>query len=187
MFESVKHCVRSGLQQLARRAEPLHHFSRQGRQQRHFRRRRVVHQIFRIGDAQDADGLLAGLQIGLRLRAVRFGLLEIGLGDGLVRVEVLRALVKLVRELKGVARFDVGRAQQRIVGAGDVEHRLARAHLLARRDHDAAYRASHLRDHRRGLEGVVGDRAGEPQSARQRRLRDRVDLDVRHLVGRQRE
>ena len=46
-----------------------------------------------------------------RLRASRFGLLEIGLRDGFVRVEILRALVKFVGELEGVARFDVGGAQ----------------------------------------------------------------------------
>ena len=76
----------AGLQQLPRRAEPLHHFSRQGRQQRHFRRGRAGYQVFRIRYSQDPDGLFAGLQVGLCLRAGRFGLLEIGLCDGLVRV-----------------------------------------------------------------------------------------------------
>ena len=41
-----------------------------------------------------------------------------------------------------------------------------------------------LRDDRRGVEGVVSDRAGEAKSARQRRGLDGDDLDVRHLVRR---
>ena len=75
--------------------------------------------------------------------------------------------------------------RNRIVGAGDVKHWLACGHMLTGRDQDAAYRASHLRDHRRRQEGVVRDRAGEAQSSRHGRLRDSVNLDVRDLVGRE--
>src|SRR5215831_8931088 len=102
-------------------------------------------------------------------------------------VEVLRAFVEAVGELRGVARLDVRRAQLRIVGTGYEEQRLARADMLAWHRHDAAYRPADLRDHWRGHEVVVGDRAREAQSARQLRRRDGVNLDVGHLVRLQRE
>ncbi len=102
-------------------------------------------------------------------------------------VKVLCAAVELVGELEGVACLDIGRAQQGVVRAGDVKQRLAGAHVLTLHHHDATDWAAHLRDHRRSFEVIVFNCASEAERACQRSLFDCDNLDVRHLVGRQRE
>ena len=54
--------------------------------------------------------------------------------------------------------------------------------MLARHDQNPAHRPAHLGDHRRGLESVVGHRAGQPQRARELAGLNGDHLHVRHLV-----
>ena len=131
--------------------------------------------------------MFARLQIRLRQRACRFSLLEIGLRDGFVLVKVLRALEGFIRKLEGFARFEITGTEQGIIRTGHEQERLAGTHMLAGRDQDAADRSSHLRDHRRGLETIVGDGSRQPESALQRRLGHSENLDMRHLFGGQGE
>ena len=86
---------------------------------------------FGIVDAEDAEGILAGLKIGLSLRAVGFGGLEVGQGDGAVIEKILRASEKLIGKEIGIARLDVGGARSGVIGAVDGEERLPLMHGLA--------------------------------------------------------
>ncbi len=69
----------------------------------------------------------------MSLSAIRLGLIEIGLGDGTVGEKISRAIVELVGQSIGVARFDVSGARGGIVRAGDGEQRLALVNDLAGR------------------------------------------------------
>ena len=91
---------RARLQHLPRRNQPLHHFSADRREQRNLRGGRRLLQILRLRNAQNFHALLGRVQIRLRLVAIRFGLQQIALGDGVVLVEILRAVVILVRHAK---------------------------------------------------------------------------------------
>ena len=91
-----------------------------------------LRQIGGILDAKNLHPLLGGVQVCLRLVAVRFGLLQIALGDGVVLVQILGAGVVLVREAVGVRGLQIGVQQLRVVGAADLEHGLAGLDLLAR-------------------------------------------------------
>jgi hypothetical protein len=87
------------LQELAGCTLPLDDFAGRRRQQRDLGGGWIVHKIFRTCDADNLDRLCTGVEIGLRLRARRFGLFEVGLRDGAVRVEILRSFVELVGQL----------------------------------------------------------------------------------------
>ncbi len=156
----------AGLQQLPGSHVAFHDFAANRRVQWNFRRGRFF-QVFRLRNSQNFQSEQRGVQIGLRLDAVRFGLQQIAFGDGVVVVQILRAIVVLVCDAERITRFQVGGEQQRIVRAAHFQQRLALLHSLSRHRQQPAYRATDLRDHRRGLEGVVGDGAGEPQHARQ--------------------
>ena len=56
-----------------------------------------------LGNADDTQRLLCGFQVGLRLHFGGLGRLEVTLGDGMMRVEILGARVVLVREGVDVA------------------------------------------------------------------------------------
>jgi hypothetical protein len=53
-------------------------------------------------NAQHAQRVAHRFHIGLRLRPVGFGLLQIALGDGLMCVEILRALIVFVGQLEDI-------------------------------------------------------------------------------------
>ncbi len=118
---------------------------------------------FGIADAQSAEGVFAGLEIRLSLVARGLGLLEVGLGDGAVREEVLSAGEKFFRKKIGIAGFEVGGAGGRVVWAGDGEERLAGVDGLAGRDEKFMDGAADGGENRRSLERVVGHGASEPQ------------------------
>ncbi len=118
----------AGLQQLAGARRGARQFLPHGSEDGDLRSGfgRIFRERFGIVDAQDAKGVFAGLEIGLGLGAVGFGLLKVGFGDGAVSEEVLRAIVELVGEEKRSAGFEVGGARGGVVRAVDSEQRLAR-------------------------------------------------------------
>src|SRR5208283_2382927 len=82
----------------------------------------------------------------------------------------------------GVLGFDVGGARGGIIGAGHGEERLAGLHEFTGGDEDLVDRPANGGENGSGGEGVVGDRAGEAESARERRFFRGHDLNVRHLL-----
>ena len=105
MSEMVKHCVAPACSNWPGPTRRSVISPADRREHRHLRRGRIFQQGFRVADAQHAQRIRARFHIRLRLRACRFGLLQIGFGDGLVLVEIFGALVLLVGKLKCVARF----------------------------------------------------------------------------------
>ena len=175
-------CAR--LQELADGDVLLDHQAADGRIDRRFKRRRRFEERAGVADAEDLQRRFGCDQVALRLHLGGLRLLQIGLRDGAVLVELLRTRRNLLRQLVRTLGLQVVGAELRIVGAGDVEHGLAALYGLARNNGDAADRPADLRDDRRGMEGVVSDRAGEAKGARQRRGLDGDNLDVRHLIRR---
>src|SRR4029077_17486239 len=97
-------------EQLAGTDETLDHYAANGSDDGDLRShlRRIFRYGFGIFKAEGAQGVFAGLHIGLRLGVGRLGLLKVGFGDGAVSVEVLRAVEDFLREEKSIAGFDVG-------------------------------------------------------------------------------
>jgi hypothetical protein len=112
---------------------------------------------------------------------------QVALGDGVVRVEILRASEILVRHAVDVPRFQVGSAQHRIIRAADGEQRLPCMYMFARHSQNPADWPANLRDHGSSLEGVERNISGEPQHASQFCRLNRYHLNVRHLILRDRE
>ena len=177
----------AGLQQLAGRDIALDDFSADGREQRNFRRRRRLLQIIGVGNSQNFQAQQRCVQIRLRLNAIGFSLQQIAFGDGVVSVEILRAGVIFVGHTIGVARFQVGRVEQRIIRAAHFQKRLAFLHALARHHQNPADRAADLRNYGHGVKRVVSHGTGKAQDARQFYWLDGHDLHVRHLIFGNRE
>ncbi len=76
----------TGLHHLAGRDETLHDFAADGSKYRNQRRTRGLRQVARVLDAENPHPLVSRVQVCLRLVAVRLGLLQVTLGDGVVLV-----------------------------------------------------------------------------------------------------
>ena len=61
-----------------------------------------------ILDAENLHSLVRRVQVRLGLVAVRFGLLQIALGDGVMLIQVLCADLILVRKAVGICRLQIG-------------------------------------------------------------------------------
>ena len=73
MSEIVKHCVAPACNNWPRRAFAVHDFAGDRRQNGNFRDRRCVRDLLEMGDSENAQRLLSGGQVGLRLifRSIR--------------------------------------------------------------------------------------------------------------------
>ena len=123
----------------------------------------------------------------MSLCLVGFRLLEIGLGDGAVGEEILRACIKSFTEGVGILGFDVGRAGRGVVRAGNREERLAGLHELAGRHEDFVDWSANRRENGGGCKCVVRHRARQAERARKRSFFRGHNLDVRHLFLRNAE
>ena len=90
----VGNCValrRAGLQKLTGSDQQFGDLSADRRRHRNLSRifRRLFHQRFRIANAESAQPVGGGFLIGECLRAIRFRLLQIALGDGFVLEQIL--------------------------------------------------------------------------------------------------
>ncbi len=138
--------------------EALDNFSADGGEDGNFGSclRWILHERFGIVDAQNAQSVFAGLEIGLSLVAIGLGLLKVGLGDGAMRQEILRTREELVGEEKSVACLYVGGTGRGVVWTVDGEERLPFAHGFAGRDEEFMDGPAHGGEDRGSHKGVVG-------------------------------
>jgi hypothetical protein len=104
-----------------------------GREHRDFGRDRIRHHFLRV-QPEHFQRLIGGLQIGLRLIAGGFGLLQIGQGARAASVQFIAARIGLQGQLVSVARLHEIGAQLGVIRTAHIEHDLARADFLPGRN-----------------------------------------------------
>src|SRR5882762_1240174 len=110
----------SGLQELARTDETFDNFAGNRSNHRDFRGglRGIFGDGFGIFQAERAQSVRGGFQVGVSLVAGGFGLFQVGFSDSTVGVKILGASVELVSESVSVSGLKKGAAGDGIVRAG---------------------------------------------------------------------
>ena len=83
-----------------------------------------------IFNPENPHSLVSRVQVCLCLVAVRFGLLQVPLGNGMMLVQVLFAGLVLIGEPEGVGGLQISIQQLRVVRAAYIQHGLTGFYVL---------------------------------------------------------